>query len=300
MTRGGVIAIGNFDGVHRGHQSMIATLRKRAAEIGGPAVVVTFDPPPIEVLRRDVAPPRLMTLERKSHFLKDCGADAVVALRTEERLLELGAEEFFSSVLLGDLGIRGLVEGPNFRFGRGREGDIALLKTLCERSSVPLTVIRPVETAGEMVSSSLIRELVAAGELRRAATLLGRPHEAVGVVERGAGRGADLGFPTANLTGIATLLPPDGVYAGRTILDENAYAVAVHLGPNRTFRETTRNFEAHLLDFAGDLYGRTLCVELIDRVRESNHFRSPEALVSQMTLDCERIRTLVAESSQGD
>lgn len=279
---------------------MIATLRRRADELGVPAVLITFDPPPIEVLRPDVAPPRLMTLPRKIGCLEAAGADRVVVLRTDLDLLALSAEQFFEHVLLQDLKVRGLVEGPNFRFGKGREGDVGLLRSLCERAGIPLTVIEPTEIDGQMVSSSLIRERVAAGDLRKAMHCLGRPHEVIGTVGHGAGRGATLGFPTANVTGITTLLPPDGVYAARTTLNGLSHPVAVHVGLNRTFDETNRSFEAHVLDFAGDLYGRELCVELIDRVRETSRFESPAALVAQMMADCERIRALVADAVERD
>jgi len=300
QSLGGVAAIGNFDGVHRGHQSMVATLRNRADALGVPAVAVTFDPPPVEILRPDVAPPRLMTLQRRTHHLKAAGADHVVVLRTDRELLSLSAQQFFEQVLLQKLCVRGLVEGPNFRFGKGREGDVVLLRSLCERNGIPLTVIEPKNVDGQMVSSSLLRQVVGAGDLRKAMQLLGRPHEVIGIVERGAGRGSTLGFPTANLAGITTLLPPDGVYAGRTTLNAISFPVAVHVGPNRTFGESHRTFEVHVLGFEGDLYGRELCIELVERVRESNRFDSAAALMSQMEADCERIRTLVADAAAED
>lgn len=296
LNAGGVAAIGNFDGVHRGHQAMIATLRRRADELGVPAFVVTFDPPPIEILRPEVAPPRLMTLPRKAHYLEAAGADHVLVLQTSRDLLGLSAEQFYTDILLKNLNVRGLVEGPNFRFGKGRQGDVALLRSFCERDGIPLTVIEPTEIEGRMVSSSLIRQLVAAGDLPQATRLLGRPHEVIGTVERGAGRGTALGFPTANLAGITTLLPPDGVYAARTTLNGLSFSAAVHLGPNRTFGESRRSFEAHILDFDGDLYGCELCVELIERIRETTRFDSPAELVAQMRADCERIRDLVEDA----
>jgi riboflavin kinase/FMN adenylyltransferase len=300
LSAGGVAAIGNFDGVHRGHQAMIATLRRRANELGVPAVAITFDPPPVEILRPQVAPPRLMTLSRKTHYLEASGADHVLVLQTSRELLNLSAAEFYNEVLLKSLNIRGLVEGPNFRFGKGREGDVAILQSFCKRDDIPLTVIEPTEIDGVMVSSSLVRQLVTSGDLRKAKQLLGRPHEVIGTVERGARRGAALGFPTANLEGIATLLPPDGVYAARTTLNGVAYAAAVHIGPNRTFGESRRSFEAHVLDFRGDLYGRELCIELVERVRESNRFDSAADLARQMKADCEQVRALVEDAGTRD
>ncbi len=297
--RGGVAAIGNFDGVHRGHQAMIAELRRDADAAGVPAVAVTFEPPPVEVLRPAAAPPRLMTLDRKSARLHEAGADHVIALPTEERLLQLTAGQFFQDILVGQFALTGLVEGPNFRFGRDRKGDVELLRTLCERAGLGCRVIEPVDADGRIVSSSAVRQRISDGDLLGAAALLGRPHEAIGIVVRGASRGRELGFPTANLTRIETLLPPDGVYAGRVEIDGSRYAAAVHIGLNSTFGETARSFEAHLLDFSGDLYGRTPTVELIDKVRDSVRFDGADELVRQIDRDCRRVRELVATAPAG-
>lgn len=293
-----VAAIGNFDGVHIGHQAMMTALRRQGDAIGARAIAMTFDPPPVELLRPDFAPPRLMRLPQKAAWLEAAGADAVVALPTDRALLELSAEEFFHDVLIGRLGVRGLVEGPNFRFGRDRRGDIPLLETLCRRAAIPLTIVAPVEVDGRMVSSSLVRQCVGEGDLPGAARLLGRPHEVLGTVVHGSDRGERLGFPTANLADITTLLPPDGVFAGRVEVDGRLFAAAIHIGSNSTFDETDRRFEAHLLDFSGDLYGRLLRVELLDRVRGSVRFETPDALIEQLRLDCDRVRTLVAAASQ--
>lgn len=289
-----VAAIGNFDGVHVGHQVMIAELRRKANASGTRAIAMTFDPPPVELLRPETAPPRLMRLEQKAAFLERAGADAVLVFPTDVRLLELSAEAFFQDILVERLQLRGLVEGPNFRFGRDRRGDVCLLQTLCDRSGLSLTVVEPVYDGPGMVSSSLIRRDVTDGELRSAARMLSRPHEVIGTVVRGSNRGESLGFPTANLSGITTLLPPDGVYAGRVMLDGRSFAAAIHIGPNTTFEETDRRFEVHLLDFDGDLYGRTLCVELIERVRATVRFETPRALVEQLAVDCDRVRVLLA------
>lgn len=292
--KGGVAAIGNFDGVHRGHQAMIAELRRRAEAAGIPSVAVTFEPPPVEILRPAAAPPRLMTLERKAECLRAAGAGCVLVLPTDEQLLRLTAEAFFDEMLVGRLAVRGLVEGPNFRFGRDRRGDVRLLQTLCERAGIECTVTEPVQTGGGMVSSSLVRQSISSGDLPAATEMLGRPHEAIGIVTRGASRGRELGFPTANLADVGTLLPPDGVYAGRTEAGGRPYAAAIHIGPNSTFGETAWTFEAHLLDFSGDLYGRTLRVELVEKVRDSARFGGRDELIRQVEEDCRRVRALVA------
>ncbi len=292
--RSSVVAIGNFDGVHIGHQAMIAELRRSAASLGTRAIAMTFDPPPIEILRPSAAPPRLMRLEQKATYLEQAGADAVLAMPTDRELLGLEPEEFFHDVLIERLGVRGLVEGPNFRFGSERRGDVALLQQLCDRTNTSLTVVEPVHAGSEMVSSSRIRRCVAAGDLASATRMLTRPHEVIGTVVRGSDRGRALGFPTANLAEISTLLPPDGVYAAQTDLDGRSFAVAVHIGPNSTFEETDRRFEAHLLDFEGDLYGRTVCIRLIERLRGSVRFESPQALIEQLQLDCDGVRERLA------
>ncbi|MGC1273021.1 MAG: bifunctional riboflavin kinase/FAD synthetase [Planctomycetaceae bacterium] len=295
--RSSVAAIGNFDGVHVGHQAMIAELRRTANALGTRAIALTFDPPPVELLRPSTAPPRLMRLGQKATYLEHAGADAVLVLPTDHRLLELSPEAFFQEVLVDRLELRGIVEGPNFRFGRDRRGDVALLQTLCDRSGLSLTVVEPVHAGAGMISSSLIRRDVTDGDLQSAARMLSRPHEVIGTVVRGSDRGDSLGFPTANLSGITTLLPPDGVYAGRVEIDGRPYAAAIHIGPNSTFEETDRRFEAHLLDFDGNLYGLTLRVELIDHVRATVRFDTPRALVEQLEIDCARVRALLAVPS---
>ena len=298
-VRRGVIAIGNFDGVHRGHQAMIGVLRREADRRETHAVAVTFDPPPVEILRPGQAPPRLTTLGDKQALLKAAGADLVLVIPTTRELLSLSATDFFQQVLQTELEIRGLVEGPNFRFGRGREGDIVLLRRLADDAGLSLAIVEPVEHDAGLVSSSRIRDLVARGSLVEASLMLGRPHRVRGTVERGAGRGAGLGFPTANLAGIEVLLPPEGVYAGRVPIGDEIFAAAIHLGPNRTFGEANSKLEVHVMDFAGDLYGQSLCVELIDQVRPTMTFAGSEALVSQMHADCARVRELLAVWERG-
>ena len=296
-ARGGVVAIGNFDGVHRGHQAMMQALRQEADRLGTHAVAVTFDPAPVELLRPEHAPPRLMTLEDKRQLLRVHGANEVVALATSLELLSLTAQEFFDEVLRSRLNARGIVEGPNFRFGKGREGDVERLGRMASDAGIAFSVVEPVRFDEGLVSSTRIRQHVTAGEMAEAARLLGRPHRVGGRVTRGAARGAALGFPTANLGAIEVLLPPDGVYAGRVELEGQVHAAAIHLGPNSTFGATDRTFEVHVLDFQGDLYDQWLRVELIARVRASQKFSTVEELVDQLREDCRQVRVLVASGS---
>ena len=266
------VAIGTFDGVHRGHLAVIDAARKAGLRTS----VVTFDPHPRSVLGGGVE--LLATLKRRLELLDDAGVEDVLVLRFDEGLAALPADEFAERMLRG-IGAEVVAAGEMFRFGRGREGDLELLERLgFDVRRVPLV---------ENVSSTRVRELVHAGEIERAARLLGRPPEVEGTVVRGDGRGRELGFPTANLdVPQGLLVPPDGVYAGWA-LDRRA---AVSIGTNPHFDGVERRVEAHLLDFDGDLYGRRLVVQLWIPIREQRRFESLEELVAAIGDDVERTR----------
>ncbi|HUG91130.1 MAG TPA: bifunctional riboflavin kinase/FAD synthetase [Planctomycetaceae bacterium] len=296
--RGGFVAIGNFDGVHRGHQRMIAALVAHARREHVPAVVLTFDPPPVEILHPDRVPPRLSTLEQKLRLLAGLGVDTAIVYPTNRDFLNLTPREFFDQIVQHELHARGLVEGPNFYFGKDRAGDVGVLRDLCDRAGLSLDVVPPVTVGGRLVSSSAIRRAVATGDMSAAAAMLGRPHAVRGTVTEGAGRGRGLGFPTANLAGVETLLPPDGVYAGRAELDERRYPAAISLGPNPTFGDDRRKLEVHVLDFAGTLYGRTLDLEFLDRLRDIRAFAGADDLRAQVEHDLDQARAAVDRYEQ--
>ncbi len=291
--RGGIFAIGNFDGVHRGHRAMIDALVSLAHGQGQSAAVVTFDPHPLALLRPAGAPPSLTTIEERGRMLRNLGVDAVIVLPTTWDLLRLSAEEFFTQVVVRELSVAGLVEGPNFYFGKDRGGNITLLRQLCQSHGVSLTVIDPVTWNGQWVSSSVIRSLLLAGDMQAAVDLLGHPYRLTGRVVRGAERGRQLGFPTANLSEIPTLLPGFGVYAGRVRIGDDDYAAAVNIGSNPTFGEQSTKIEAHILGYAGDLYGQQLNVDLVARLREIRTFASREALQEQLSADSLGAQTAV-------
>ncbi|MCX7423887.1 MAG: bifunctional riboflavin kinase/FAD synthetase [Planctomycetia bacterium] len=298
LYRDGWVTIGNFDGVHRGHQAMLATLVFRARETQTRAVVMTFDPHPITLLRPQQMPPALSLLDHKLELFEQHSIDTVIVYPTDHALLKLTPGEFFQNIVLDQLNAVGMVEGPNFFFGQGRAGNVETLRSLCERAARKFEVVPALIMQGRMVSSSEVRAFIAAGEIVQAVEMLGHPYRIRGVVGRGAARGRTIGFPTANLDGISTLLPPDGVYAGRCRVGGKAYLVAINLGPNPTFGESVRKFETHILDFAGDLYGRTLDVDLIARVRSTVRFESREALMQQLKADLIAVRTLANELSR--
>lgn len=297
--RGCVAAIGNFDGVHRGHLALVRQLRRLADELGVPAVVVTFDPHPLAVLAPDRFEPLLTTPQQRADLLRVAGADRVLILRTEPALLALSPEAFFAEVLSDRLQIRGLVEGPNFRFGRDRAGDVDLLRRLCAERGLPCVIVEPERLDGQMISSSKVRQALQSGDVSAARNWLGRPYRLEGVVIEGAGRGKRLGFPTANLADLATLVPRPGVYAARAVVENSEreqstpHIAAVHIGPNPTFAESINKVEVHLLDHSQNLLGKRLAVDFLRRIRDVQRFDSAELLTRQIAEDLAAVRAVV-------
>ncbi len=291
--RGGAVAVGNFDGAHRGHAALLAVLVRRARELSGPAVALTFDPHPLAVLHPEQPVPLLTTPADRAALLQELGADEALTVRTTPGLLGLRAGEFFEQVVRRRLDARALVEGPNFAFGRNREGDLVLLRQLCDEAGLTLDVVPPVVVDGAEVSSSRIRAELTAGDVRRAALLLGRPYRLCGVVGGGQRRGRTIGFPTANLEQIATVVPCDGVYAARAHVPEGGtWPAAVNVGPNPTFAEQQRKVEVHLVGFSGELYGRPVSVEFLERLRDTRPFAGAAELVEQLQRDVARTRQI--------
>ena len=297
--RGGWVAIGNFDGVHRGHREMIAALVRHARRAGVRAVVFTFEPHPISLLRPAQMPPAITTLSRKLELLEETGVDTVLVYPTDRTLLEMTARQFFDAIVIEEFHAAGLVEGPNFCFGRGREGDIAMLQEFCRASQRELVIVSPVTVGAKLVSSSVVRNLLVAGAVATAAELLGTPYRLRGLVGHGAERGRTIGFPTANLFETPTVLPAEGVYAGRALVAGRGYAAAINIGANPTFGEQARKIEVHLLDFSGNLYDRWLDVDFLVRLRETRPFPSREALINQLQADIAQTRSLAGNVANG-
>jgi len=293
---GGAISIGNFDGVHLGHAALLSRLRTLADQIGGPAVAVTFDPPPASLLRPGQIPPQLTTISRREGLLRRCGVDGVVVIRTTPDLLSQTPEAFFQAVVVGSLQARGIVEGPNFFFGRNRAGNPHLLAKLCGQAAIECEIVQPETSGDRMVSSTRIRELLSEGEVARASQLLTARYRIEGRVGAGAGRGRTLGFPTANLSQVMTLVPGVGVYACWALFEGQAYPAAVNVGANPTFGEYDYKIEVHLIDFSGDLYDCLLEIEFVTRIRPVQHFSSSESLKAQLDHDISQIRGLLDAS----
>ncbi len=284
---GGAVSIGNFDGVHRGHARIITRLIERARDVGGPAVVLTFEPHPARLLRPEAVPPPLTWVERKAELLAELGVDRVIALPTNIELLSLTARQFFDRIIAGELRARALVEGPNFYFGHNREGDVQVLRSFASQAAMTVDVVPPMDAGGAMISSSRIRESIAEGDVDAARAMLTAPYRIRGLVTHGAGRGRSLGFPTANLDGIDTLLPAHGVYAGVARLAGGSWATAVNLGPNPTFGEHATKVEAHLVGRDEPLYGEVLEIDFLSRLRSIRTFDNAVALQQQVASDIE-------------
>ncbi len=292
--RGAVLTIGNFDGVHRGHQALVAEAARQSQALAAPAVVVTFDPHPLQVLRPSSFQPLLTTVEERAELLQEYGAVHVLILETTPALLGLEAREFFDQIIRQRLQARALVEGYNFAFGRDRGGTIEVLQQLCREANLPLTLVPPQEVLGKIVSSSRVRHEILAGAMTNVRQLLGRPYRLAGTVATGERRGQTLGFPTANLEQIDTLIPGDGVYAVRAWTGSQSWPAAANVGPNPTFGEQARKIEVHLIGFQGDLYQTRLGVEFLEKIRETRPFASAAELVAQIEADVAAARSVCA------
>lgn len=290
-----VLTVGNFDGVHRGHQRLIGEAR-RIAEQNLPVIALTFDPHPLNIVAPMRCPSCLCTLADKLNWLSEAGADTTVVVRSEISLLSLDPDQFIEDVLVRFFNPVHVVEGPSFGFGRGRSGTPQILQKAGERLGFKVTIVEPVtidsfEGEPMTVSSSMIRQLLLDGDVERAAQCLGRPHVVSGKVIRGQGRGRSLGFPTANLGPVEQLVPGDGVYAGEAEIDGITHAAAISIGTTPTFTaQAQRQTEAYILDFDHDLYDCELRLRFTRRLRGQERFDSPQKLVDQMLEDIKKVR----------
>ena len=302
-SRGSVVCIGAFDGLHRGHRALIGRVRERADALSADAVVVSFEPLPREYFAPAGAEPaRLLWPRFKLCMLAEAGMDTIGLLRFNRTLAAMGAGEFAQRLLVERLGAREVWVGEDFRFGRGREGDVALLRALGSAAGFSVHALDAVAMQGERVSSSRIRALLGAGDLDAAARLLGRHHRMRGEVVHGAARGRELGYPTANLSpDAAGFVPADGVYAG-WLLDAHGtrWPTAISVGSNPTFENVPRQVEAHVIDRPEervedfDLYGQEVVVEFVARLRGMVAYEGVDKLVAQMDDDVERTRGILA------
>lgn len=294
--RGGIVALGNFDGFHLGHQAVAGAAIARARAEGRPALIATFDPHPVRYFRPDTPPFRLTTLDQREQLFAQAGADAMLVFGFDAALAGLDARSFVAERLLGLVGAAGVVTGDDFTFGRGKSGNVAILRSLGTELGFSVDTVGPVVDDGAVVSSSRIREALQAGRPREAAALLTRPFAVQGVVQGGAKLGRTIGYPTANIALGKYLRPAYGIYAVRGRLPDGRVLMgAANLGIRPMFEPPVELLEAYFFDFSEDLYGQTIEVELIEFLRPEAKFDGLEALQAQMAADCDRARAILTD-----
>jgi riboflavin kinase / FMN adenylyltransferase len=296
--RGGIVALGNFDGFHKGHQAVVGRAIMRARAEGRPALVATFDPHPVRFFKPDLPPFRLTSLDQRQRLFARAGADAMIVFRFDRELASVPAEEFVAERLIRRIGAAGVATGEDFTFGKGRGGNVEVLKRLGAEHGLTVDAVAPVMSGGEPVSSSAIRQAVQAGDCEKAAQLLTRPFAIEGAVEHGDKRGRAIGYPTANLSLGKYLRPRFGIYAVRGRLpDGRVLDGAANLGIRPTFEPARELLEPYFFDFSGDLYGQTVEVELISFLRPEEKFDNLDALTQQMDADCARARQILSTTT---
>ncbi len=288
------VALGVFDGVHLGHQAVIGEAVRRARLVRGDAAILTFHPHPAKIVRPDSAP-RLLTTDKQDYELfSSLDVDLCAVLDFNEEFSRREPIDFLNDLHHAAPALCALVVGPGWHFGRGRAGNFDLLKTWAQSRQIQAIEVAPVSVEGHVISSTMVRRQIESGDIVAANARLGRPYQLIGRVTRGQGLGSRLGFPTANLEVENELLPRRGVYAARAILTDSTHAAAVNIGRRPTIEHAgDLRVEAHLLDFTGDLYGQTLRLDFLERLRDEQAFENVEKLQSQLERDCVQTRTLV-------
>jgi riboflavin kinase / FMN adenylyltransferase len=295
QARGAVLAIGNFDGVHRGHQVLLSRTREVAAGLKITAGVLAFDPHPRTLFQPDRPYFRLTTVTQRIELFRRFGMDLAVILAFDRKLSELTAEEFIERVLVAGLGVKHAVIGYDFHFGKGRNGSPASLASAGRELGFGVTIVDPVAAGGEVVSSSAIRAELAQGDVVGAAALLGHAWRVSGVVQGGAKRGTGMGYPTANIGLAPGTALAHGIYAVKVHVGQAVHNGAAYLGTRPTFDNGDEVLETFLLDFDGDLYGKLIEIEFIAFIRGDRKFESAAALVKQMDLDVAKAKVALAK-----
>lgn len=290
-----VLALGNFDGIHLGHQAIFRQVVTRAKAIDGTSMVFTFDPHPLRVLAPDKAPPLLTTFEQKTRLIADLGIEVGLRVPFTETFARQQPLDFIRDVLCQQIGVHDLVVGYDFRFGHHRTGTVALLQGQADALGYRVTVVPAITQAEMVVSSSNIRQLLQQGQVEAATSLLGRFYAVEGPVVEGFRRGAQLGFPTANIQPVNEIVPQTGVYAVRVEWADQAYAGVANVGYNPTFANQNLSVEAHIFDFTADLYGDTLRVEFLQKIRDERKFASVDELAAQIARDVKQARAIHAQ-----
>jgi riboflavin kinase/FMN adenylyltransferase len=289
------ITIGNFDGVHKGHQALFQKVKQLAEKLNGDSVVMTFDPHPLEVLFPQKIPSFLTSHLKKLELIERCGIDATIVVPFDHEFSRMSAREFVETVLVEKIGIKAIIVGYDYRFGHSREGNIDFLRQLGEQHGFMVETVSGISVNDTVVSSTAIRQMIINGNIREANKLLGRFFEVSGTVVPGRKRGTGLGFPTANIQMPSITSPKTGVYAVEAEVDGKIYGGAANLGYNPTFGENDLSLEAHLFDFDRELYGKQITVWFIDRLRDEKRFSSVDELAEQIGKDVAKAKKILAE-----
>lgn len=291
--RGGIVALGNFDGFHKGHQAVVGRAIERARAAGRPALVATFDPHPVRFFRPEAEPFRLTSLNQRQRLFAEAGADAMIVFTFNAALARLTAEEFVAQRLAGVVGV---VTGEDFTFGKGRGGNVSVLGELGRKYGFIAEAVAPVSDSVDVISSSRIREALQAGDCATATQLLTRPFAVEGIVQHGDKNGRELGYPTANVDMGTYLRPRYGIYAVRgRLADGRILDGAASIGIRPQFEPPKELLEPHFFDFSGDLYGQTIEIAFHAFLRDEAKFENLEALTRQIGLDCDQARTVLAK-----
>jgi len=292
-----VLTIGNFDGVHKGHLALFDKAKERAKALGGQSVVMTFEPHPLKIMRPANGPRLITHTGQKLELIEKAGIDVIICVSFDRDFAAIPARDFVSSILVKKIGVKEIVVGYDYTFGHNREGDTNLLRELGNDSGFVVHLVGPVEIDHTLVSSTSIRRLVQEGRVAEAKMLLGRDFEVQGTIVKGRSRGGRLlGFPTANLNPHGELLPKRGVYAVRLLIDDALYNGVTNVGVNPTFGDTGLTVETHVLDYSGDLLGKTIKVLFIKRLRDEKAFKSLEDLSDQIAQDIAQAREVFREA----
>jgi len=292
-----VLTIGNFDGVHKGHLALFDKVKERAKAIAGQSVVMTFEPHPLKIMRPADGPQLITHTGQKLELIEKAGIDVIVCVSFDREFAAIPARDFVNSILVKKIGIKEIVVGYDYTFGHNREGDINLLREIGNDFGFVVHLVGPIEIDHTLVSSTSIRRLVQEGRLEEARVLLGRDFEVQGTVVKGQNRGGRLlGFPTANLNPHGELLPKRGVYAVKLLIDDVFYKGVTNVGYNPTFGDTGLTVETHVLDYSGELMGKTIKVHFIKRLRDEKTFKTLEELSEQIAQDIARAKEVFREA----
>ncbi len=292
-----VLTIGNFDGVHLGHQEIFRRVKKKARDLGGKAVVFTFEPHPLKVLRPDTCPPLITPYAKRIRLIQHFGMDAVVVAKFTREFAALEPEAFFE-ILRDTFSVKSIYIGYDFSFGKDRMGSVEKLRAFGERNGVDVNVVEPITLQGTPVSSTRIRQLVAEGDMKGAREFLGRYFFLSGEVAEGHKRGKEFGFPTANIATGHELLPPRGVYATFLFYQGKRYRAATNLGINPTFKNGNLTIESYILDFEGSLYGEEVSVSFVQKIRDEICFSTVGALARQIAADVKEVEEILKREEQ--